>query len=157
MTRRYSEADLTVMTKRVGSGGMVYANLGGHPAEYHKRSLSPVQIRPLHPFRSKWEVHFEAKLFLEKRCLLIKDYAYEPFTLKLATGKRKTIDFLIWHQDGSIELAEVKGHHPNIRASLTALSWAAQKNPWFNFTIYRWTGKEWERSDVMVEASERSV
>ena len=64
-------------------------------------------------------------------------------TLKLSQaspvkrGDYHRSDFLIWHLNGTIELAQTKGWHKNLSASLKGLRWAAQKNPWFTFTIRR--------------------
>jgi hypothetical protein len=101
------------------------------------------QPKPYFPYRNKLEFSFAQLLVIEKHANLIRDWTYESMTLKLSTaapGKRgdyHRIDFLIWHLDGSIELAQTKGWHRNLSASLKGLRWAAQKNPWFRFTIRR--------------------
>jgi hypothetical protein len=106
------------------------------------------RLAPSPHFRSKWEEQMAYELTLEKRALLIKDFGYETMTLKLAKGKRYTPDFIIEHVNGRIECLEIKGHHKNLRDSLTHVKWAAQKHPWFRFTIKRRTGRGWESERV---------
>jgi hypothetical protein len=101
-------------------------------------------------FKSKWEESYSAKLELEKRAGLIKDYAYEMHTFKLAHRQYHRTDFLIWHMDNSIEIAQVKGWHKNLRAGIKGLKWAAQLNPWFTWTLKRWTGKGWDSNYVEI-------
>ena len=99
------------------------------------------------PYKNKLEHSFATVLVLERHAGLIKSWAYESLTLKLAAGKYHRPDFVIWHNDGSIEIAQTKGYHKNMRASLTGLRWAAQKNPWFKFTIKRYKNG-WESEEV---------
>ena len=104
------------------------------------------------PYKNKLEYSYAQVCEHEKQAGLIKDWAYESMTLKLSVampGKRgdyHRTDFLKWHKGGSIEIAQTKGWHKNIQASLKGLRWAAQKNPWFRFTIKRykngWTSEE---------------
>ena len=138
-----TEAEFARLPKRVRSsvkglaaGGVSAAQKMGKPA------FSPSK------YRSKWEEQFAYELVLEQRANLIKGWAYEDMTFKLAEKKSHRPDFLIWHLDGSIEIAQVKGHHKNLRASLTALAWAAQQRPWFRFTIKRREGQGWRSEEV---------
>ena len=98
------------------------------------------------PYKNKLEHSFATVLVLERRAGLIKNWAYESLTLKLAVGKYHRPDFVIWHNEGSIEIAQTKVYHRNMRASITGLKWAAQLNPWFRFTVKRykngWTSEE---------------
>ncbi len=66
-------------------------------------------LAPSPQYRSKWESAYAAKLELEKRAGLIKAWSYEGITFRLAHGQYHRIDFLIWHLDNSIEMAQVKG------------------------------------------------
>ena len=45
------------------------------------------------------------------RAGLIRWYAYERVTFKLGDDTRFTVDFMVWHNDGSLEAIEVKGRH----------------------------------------------
>jgi len=102
------------------------------------------------PYKSKWDEAYGYVLVLEKQAGLIRDYGYETMSLKLSKGKYHRPDYTVWHLDGTIELRQVKGYHKNIRASLTALKWAAQKHPWFLFTLWRRVGQGWETEQVVV-------
>ena len=113
------------------------------PRNRRERVANPAHA----PYRSKLEAAYAGHLELQKKAGLIEDWRYEPLTLKLSQGKYHRPDFLIWHRDKSIEMAQVKGYHKNLRASLTALKWAAQRNPWFLFTITRYPG-HWETRKV---------
>ena len=113
---------------------------------------SPGVLLPTPPptYRSKWEAAFASKLGLEKRAGLIKAYKYEGISLQLSKGQYHRPDFLIWHLDGSIEIAQVKGWHKNLRAGTKGLKWAAQLHPWFTWTLKRWTGKGWDSHYVEI-------
>ena len=95
-------------------------------------------------FRSKLEAAFATVLELEKRTGLIKDYFYEPFSFKLANGKRYRADFLRWNLDGTTDCLEIKGYHANLRDSLTHLAWAAQKFPFHRWLLVTRTKDGWE-------------
>ena len=101
-------------------------------------------------YRSKWEAAFASKLELERRAGVIKGYEYEGMSFKLSKGQYHRPDFLIWHLDGSIEIAQVKGWHKNLRAGIKGLKWAAQQRPWFTWTLKRWTGTGWDSHYVEV-------
>lgn len=156
--RIISEDDLTAMLNKQKRVRGVERKT---PADVERSASTPSELRgngthaetttrglqngpsPYAPYKNKLEYTFAQTLVVEKHAGLIKDWTYESMTLKLsnaAPGKRGDYhrsDFLIWHNDGSIELAQTKGWHKNISASLKGLRWAAQKNPWFKFTIRR--------------------
>ena len=115
-------------------------------------SVGDPHDKPAHrpPYRSKWEANFAAKLELEKRAGLIKAFKYEGISFQLSKGQYHRPDFLIWHMDGSIEIAQVKGWHRNMRAGIKGLKWAAQLHPWFTWTMKRWTGTGWDSHYVEV-------
>lgn len=99
-------------------------------------------------YKNKWEETYAYGLVLEHRAGLIKRWGYEVMTLKLAKGKYHRPDFTIWHLDGSIEQAAVKGYHKNLRDSLTIIKWACKEHPWFRFTINRRDGSAWSKELV---------
>lgn len=101
-------------------------------------------------YDSKWEANFASKLELEKKAGVIRDYQHHGMTLMLCKGQYHRIDFLIWHLDKSIEIAQVKGWHKNMRAGIKGLKWAASLHPWFTWTLHRWTGQGWESRPVEV-------
>ncbi len=90
------------------------------------------------PYKNKLEHSYAQKLALDKQAGTIKDWGYETQSLKLAAGKYHRPDFTVWHLDGTVEQAQTKGYHKNLRASMTGLIWAAQRHPWFRFTVHRY-------------------
>lgn len=133
----------------------VMTNWKDSPEANHSpmRKVSGSTVRPRQassPYKSKWDEAYGYVLVLEKRTGLIRDYGYETMTLRLSKGKYHRPDYTVWHFDGTIELRQIKGYHKNLRASLTALKWAAQKHPWYRFTLWRKYGSGWEHEDVEV-------
>lgn len=115
-----------------------------------QRSTVPTTVSRPSPYRSKLEANFASKCALDNRAGLIKAYAYEMHTFKLAHRQYHRSDFLIWHLDGSIEIAQVKGWHKNLRAGINGLKWAASLNPWFHWTLKTWNGTDWDSQNVEV-------
>ena len=123
------------------------------------RGTGPASAPRLHsgrlaasPYRSTWEAAYAQQLELDKTAGRILDFWYEPFSFRLAHGKRYKPDFVVWHPfvagSGSIgnrwtECIEVKGHHKNIRDSLTHLIWASQRFPFFKWLLVWREHGEW--------------
>jgi len=147
--RTISEEEFTEMQQRVGKHNLVdrsnALNTNGN-----SRILTQKQPVSSTAYKSKWDEAYGYVMVMEKRCGLIKDFGYETMTLKLAKGKYHRPDYTVWHNDGTIELRQIKGYHKNIRASLTALKWAAQKHPWYLFTLWRKQGSGWESHQVEI-------
>lgn len=99
------------------------------------------------PYKNKLEHSYAQVLAMEKQAGKIKDWGYETQSLKLAAGKYHRPDFTVWHLDGTVEMAQTKGYHRNMRASMTGLIWAAQRHPWFRFTIHRYKNG-WQSEEV---------
>lgn len=153
---RLSEEELSAVTRRmvgkggVGGGALSATRPAGRTAGNSREPVanpapSPTNKNAVYaPYKNKLEYTYAQVCEQEKRAGLIKDWTYESMTLKLSValpgerGDYHRTDFLKWHNDGSIEIAQTKGWHKNLRASLKGLRWAAQKNPWFRFTIYRY-------------------
>ena len=137
MRKNYTEADYVAVLKRIGK------------KECHSVNIQKASTPSIYGiYRNKLEYSFGQKCELDKRTEHIKDYGYETMTLKLAKGKYHRPDFTIWHLDGTIEQAAVKGYHKNLRDSMTHLIWAAQVHPWFRFTIKRRSGGGWESKEL---------
>jgi hypothetical protein len=145
MFRHLSESDLKTLIAKRDRDYIEKPVRAGRSLQGKSKRVVPygVSAAPSPLYRSKWETQFAYELVLRQRTNLIRGWAYEDMTFKLATGKYHRPDFTIWHLDGSIEIAQVKGYHKNIRASLTALKWAAQQRPWFLFTLNRRDGARW--------------
>jgi hypothetical protein len=146
-----TEQEFAALVKRRDHDQIEQAREGrSFPRKSKRVAPDGVPAAPSPPYRSKWEAAYASKLELEKRAGIIKAYAYENLTFKLAHRQYHRNDFLIWHLDGSIEIAQVKGYHKNIRAGVKGLKWAASLNPWFTWTLKRWTGTGWDSSYVEV-------
>lgn len=72
----------------------------------------------------------------------IIDWKFEAITLKLADGSRHTLDFTIFHADGSFEFVNVKGGGPIDPNSLTKIKFAAEKFFMFQFTMMQKLSKK---------------
>lgn len=118
---------------------------------------------PKSPYKSKLELAWAFRLEVMKRNGEIDGWIYEPFTFKLAEGKRYRVDFLAWcryavecPENTSVEVPvviayECKGWHKNYRDSLTHLKWAAQRFPFFQWKKVVRNGKSgFEVYDVVV-------
>lgn len=118
---------------------------------------------PKHPYKSKLELAWAVRLEVMKRNGEIDGWIYEPFTFRLAEGKRYRADFIAWHSeqvvrhDGEVWFRtvvtayECKGWHKNYRDSLTHLKWAAQRFPFFQWKKVVRNGKSgFEVYDVVV-------
>lgn len=150
----WTEEQLRARLLHMGRGGVAVTS---RPCESAKSAGSSPAPSPKNaqyaPYKNKLEYTYAQVCEMEKRAGEIKDWTYESMTLKLSVampGKRgdyHRTDFLKWHNDGSIEIAQAKGWHKNIQASLKGLRWAAQKNPWFRFTIKRYRNG-WESETV---------
>lgn len=115
------------------------------------------------PYKSRLELHWATRLEVMRRQGEIDGWLYEPFTFKLAEGKRYRADFIAWGQqvmccDYGHEVRvpviiayECKGWHKNYRDSLTHLKWAAQRFPFFQWKKVVRNGKSgFEVYDVVV-------
>lgn len=105
---------------------------------------------PFSPYANKWEFNHAKVLELELRAGAIKSWTYETITFRLAYRQYHRSDFVIGHNDRTVEIRQIKGWHPNLRASIKGLKWAAQKYPMFTWTIKWWTGTGWDGKYVEV-------
>lgn len=125
----------------------------------HKSAPSP--NKP--PYKSRLELHWATRLEVMRRQGEIDGWLYEPFTFRLAEGKRYRADFIAWGQQVMcceyghevcvpvIIAYECKGWHKNYRDSLTHLKWAAQRFPFFQWKKVVRNGKSgFEVYDVVV-------
>lgn len=140
-----TEEDFKVMVNRVRRDAQGNGERG-HGTRVTNHSVGDPSPKPI--YASKWDANFASKLEMEQKAGLIKAWVYERHTFKMAHRQYHRSDFLIWHLDNSIEIAQVKGYHKNLRAAMKGLKWAAQLNPWFVWTVKRWTGGEW-RSELV--------
>ena len=99
------------------------------------------------PYKNKLEHSYAQVLHSRKLAGHIKDWGYETQSLKLAAGKYHRPDFTVWRLDGTVEMAQTKGYHKNMRAGMAGLIWAAQRHPWFIFTLHRYKNG-WQSEEV---------
>lgn len=86
------------------------------------------------------EAKYAEMLAIRKHTAEIVDWMFEALTLKLADGSRYTPDFMVLHNDDTIELVNVKGGGPIDPNSLTKHKFAAEK-----FCMFRWTIEQLQR------------
>jgi hypothetical protein len=118
-------------------------------ADSGAREVSPVSPSPLCPYKNKLEKAFSVWLDAQWRAGAIKGWLYEPFSFKLAEGKRYRVDFVSWGDEGVV-CWETKGWHANIRDSLTHLKWAAQRFPFFKWRKAMRKKGTFEYQDIVV-------
>jgi hypothetical protein len=94
-------------------------------------------------YRSKWEVHYAARLDQAVNAGLVRQWWYEPFILRLPGGVRYRPDFMVQWPDGSLQVVEVKGWSRNLRDSLTRLKIAVALYPCFIWGIARYKRGVW--------------
>jgi len=76
-----------------------------------------------------------------KLCGEIRDWRFEPFRFKIAGRTFLKIDFLVWLNDGSVELHDTKGHMEDDAA--VKIKTVADQNPWFRFWLVCREGGQW--------------
>jgi len=145
---RWTEEDL----KRIK--GKVSAE---RPPQVKSKRVAPYGVSAApSPYKSKLEAAFANHLVLLQKAGEIDGWLYEPFTFRLAEGKRYRVDFVSWvfasESNCFITTAyECKGWHANYRDSLTHLKWAAQRFPFFSWKKVVSNGKRgFEIMDVQV-------
>jgi hypothetical protein len=123
---------------------------GWLPKAKEKDGGSRSHTSPFAPYANKWEFNHAKVLELELRAGAIKSWTYETITFRLAYRQYHRSDFVIGHNDRTVEIRQIKGWHPNLRAGIKGLKWAAQKYPMFTWTIKWWTGTGWDGKYVEV-------
>ncbi len=119
-------------------------------ASRHSKAGSTPGPSPYFPYANKWELNYANVLAMELKVGAITSWKYAGITFTLAKKQYHRIDFIIGHNDRSIEIAQVKGYHPNLRAAIKGLKWAAQLFPMFTWTIKSWTGSGWDGKYVEI-------
>lgn len=148
--RLYDEKDLVTVDGRtrvrvkggVGGGAIERDSLRelAHQDSRARRQRTengrePVANPASSPYKSKWEENFAKVLDLELKAGAIAGWLYEPFSFRLASGKRYRVDFVTWGPNGT-ECIEVKGRWiKNRRDGMTHLRWAAQRFPFFTWRL----------------------
>lgn len=153
MKHRWTEEELQqVKERRVRGGSLKHVGEIQHAPSPHKPQ-----------YKSKLELAWATRLEVMRRNGEIDGWLYEPFTFRLAEGKRYRVDFLAWGERITtcqyghevrvpvVIAYECKGWHKNYRDSLTHLKWAAQRFPFFEWKKVVRNGKSgFEVYDVVV-------
>jgi len=126
MAATLTPADLAQM-------GMTVVNGVAVPIEY-STSSSVKAPSERSPYRSKWEAERAEMLTMLKVVHKIRDWRHEGIRLKLANGAWYKPDFMVWHNDGLIEMEEVKGHW----REAARIRWkvAIAQYPMFGFSLW---------------------
>ncbi len=139
MKHRWTDDDLQQVKENRVRGNSSAVEALRNPADSARKST------PKPPYKSKLELAFALRLEVMRREGEIDGWLYEPFTFKLAEGKRYRVDFISWKFtqvesfDGSRAIYqlttayECKGWHRNFRDAMTHLKWAAQRFPFFEW------------------------
>lgn len=80
------------------------------------------------------ETRFAELLQARKILGEIQEWYFEAMRLKLAHDSHYTPDFVVLHNDGSLECIDTKGGGPQDPNGNTKLKVAASKHWWFRFT-----------------------
>lgn len=106
-------------------------------------------IRPMHSarYRTQAERDHARRLDVLRAAGKLQRWRYEALKLRLAEGRWYTPDFLVEHCDGTLEAQEVKGHHANIRDSVTRWAVAAESYPWLRWSFWQQGGTTWYRAE----------
>jgi len=97
-------------------------------------------------FRSKLEARYDQYLQTQKFARFIKEYWYEPFSIKLARKTFYKPDFLVETWDHRLTIIEVKGYmreDANVKLKV-----AARCLPCFRFLLARWQNGAWVWEEV---------
>lgn len=89
-------------------------------------------------YDSKTEALYAQRLDLMQKAGEIRSWIPHPFTLKLADDARYTPDFLVWHNDNSTEIIEVKGFQRS--RDVVRWKWARDRFPMFRWSMVQRDG-----------------
>ena len=138
---------------RGGVEGHASGAMAGNVAPLSLPKSQPVSNRavsPFAPYDSKWELNYATYLDLQQKDGAILSWRYGRFTFRLAKGQYHRIDFIVKRCDLRNQMDQIKGWHPNLRAAIKGMKWAAQLWPMFYWTITKWNGSGWETVEVEV-------
>lgn len=127
-----TRADLAAMGRVVVDGVAV------------KMADTAIPKKPASAFKSKWEAERADMLEVRRRAGSLKWWRYEPMRLRLADGAWYKPDFLVQHNDGSLELEEIKGHWRE--AALVRFKVARELYPMFHFNALTKREGEWRHA-----------
>lgn len=103
-------------------------------------------------FDSKLEAAYDQYLSALKHAGEIQAFWYHPLTLKLPGGVRYTPDFMVWPNEGKVQIHECKGSlkMKNARDGITRLKISAGSFVCFDFKLVYQKKGQWEIGDVNI-------
>lgn len=115
-----------------------------------KKKAPAKKPQPYYPYKSKWESQYAQELEFRRLARDIKDWEYEPPDARVLLtkwqwiGKRRSRasympDFKITHNDGSVEMVEVKGYLR--RQDMTKYQWAVTLKPRYTWRMVTYKKK----------------
>lgn len=101
--------------------------------------------------RNKWNYAYAQFLEIEKSAGNIRYWWYEsqsfwlvrPDKERKEQGLRHKVDFMIWENDGSITMVEVKGYSRNLRDGITRYKIAREQYPCYKWRLVRLEKNGW--------------
>lgn len=114
----------------------------GIPVKHSDAPKAHKQSQPVPGKMNKTESLMAYELDLRQRAGEIKSWKFEAFKLRLADRTTYSPDFVIWHNDGSIECLETKGFWQE--DAKVKFKIARELFPMFRFTALRRTKAGWE-------------
>ena len=155
MRPHWTERDYEQVRKKWVSGGVVTRSRQEEATSRSTSDATKVERRdcsssPFAPYANKWEMNYANYLDLQQQAGEILSWRYGRVTFRLAKEQYHRIDFIVQRKDVRIQMDQIKGWHPNLRAAIKGLKWAAQLWPMFYWTITTWNGSGWETMEVEV-------
>lgn len=99
-------------------------------------------------FDSKLEMAYDQYLAALKFAKEIREYWYHPLTLKLPGGVRYTPDFMVWPNEGKVQIHECKGWSKNLRDGMTRLKLASGLFSCWDWRLVKKNRGKWEVSTI---------
>lgn len=99
-------------------------------------------------FDSKLEAAYDQYLSALKHAGEIQAFWYHPLTLKLPGGVRYTPDFMVWPNEGKVQIHECKGWSKNLRDGMTRLKLASGLFSCWDWRLVKKNRGKWEVSAI---------
>lgn len=140
--KQYGLAEWTTMKSGAQSMDTVPLEMLGKPLELIEASGG--RVRHTGGTMNGLEKRYAAHLEYRKAVGEVREYRFEAMKLRLAASTFIDIDFLVWMEDRSIELHEVKGRWED--DARVKIKWAGKDFPWFKVIAVQWdkNRKEWK-------------
>ena len=111
------------------------------PGDY-KQQATPARKQPTRGRMNKTEALYSMELEAQKRVGAIRDWKFEAVKLRLANKTWLTPDFLVIHNDGTVEFIETKGFLRDDASVKFKI--AREMYPFFRWKMLRRKAGDWE-------------